>query len=376
MKKRKVFWNNLIAIFTGTYKNGAVDLNTLCDLALTRIDRHYETPSIKACRKLTKEQKRKAKRFFSPYVRFLNTGFHRLYTDRSGGAFFAEYMPEEFYATTIDRYYTDRMESAYMANKCFFYQLFPDIKQPELIAMRMGNNWKDKNQQLITQEQLMNLVKQEEVVVKQATCSEGGKGVFFLKGDEKNIKLRKIINSISGDIVIQKSIKQHPEISALHKESVNTIRIISLLTDHHVKIYQAGLKIGVGDSRTDNGLTGGIYTGIKPDGTIRERGCYTSLEPAWEHPDLHYKFADKRVPNFENAIQLVKKAHPCVSRFRLISWDIAIDELGDAVLVEANFSLGGINELQICNGPLFGKDTKKILDEVFSHRKKRLTVFL
>ena len=54
-----------------------------------------------------------------------------------------------------------------------------------------------------------------------------------------------------------------------------------------------------------------------------------------------------------------------VPHFRSIAWDIAIDENGTPVLIEANFCRGGIDSLQVNNGPLYGKDTKKILDEVF-----------
>ena len=63
--------------------------------------------------------------------------------------------------------------------------------------------------------------------------------------------------------------------------------------------------------------------------------------------------------------ELVQKAHLCVPHFRLVSWDIAVNEKGEAVLIEANLSLGGIQNRQSIQGPIFGEDTKRILDEVY-----------
>ena len=50
----------------------------------------------------------------------------------------------------------------------------------------------------------------------------------------------------------------------------------------------------------------------------------------------------------------------------MISWDIVIDETGEAHMLEANFAKGGLSAYQLANGPLFGDDTEKILNEVFN----------
>jgi hypothetical protein len=51
---------------------------------------------------------------------------------------------------------------------------------------------------------------------------------------------------------------------------------------------------------------------------------------------------------------------------RLCSWDIAIGQDGDPVLVEANLSFGEVDFHQMCNGPIFGDLTEAVLAEVFS----------
>ena len=73
--------------------------------------------------------------------------------------------------------------------------------------------------------------------------------------------------------------------------------------------------------------------------------------------------------SFDKAKALVEKAHPMIPCFRMISWDIAINEQSEPVMLEANFTRGCLDFLQMNNGPLFGEDTKKILDEVFGKNK-------
>jgi hypothetical protein len=54
-----------------------------------------------------------------------------------------------------------------------------------------------------------------------------------------------------------------------------------------------------------------------------------------------------------------------IPHFKLVSWDIAIDDTNEAVLIEANMRKGGIDIIQFNSGPIFGDLTERVLDEVF-----------
>ena len=79
--------------------------------------------------------------------------------------------------------------------------------------------------------------------------------------------------------------------------------------------------------------------------------------------------------NFEEAFKYYDKcveivthlAKRFVSITKMISWDIAIDEAGQPLLVESNMSGGGLDAHQICNGPLFGDMTEDVMKEVFAN---------
>jgi len=96
----------------------------------------------------------------------------------------------------------------------------------------------------------------------------------------------------------------------------------------------------------------------------REALTYTG-EKRETHPSSGVRYEGFSVPSYDKAVALVKRAHPLIGHFRLVSWDIAIDRDGDAMLIEANMRKGGINLHQFDNGPLFGDLTERVLNEVF-----------
>ena len=51
---------------------------------------------------------------------------------------------------------------------------------------------------------------------------------------------------------------------------------------------------------------------------------------------------------------------------RLISWDFAIGQDGEPILIELNLTYGGLSTHLLSNGPLFGDRTPEILARVYN----------
>ena len=325
----------------------------------------YTDPSFS----LTKEQEAEIDAFFAPYQKVSKIS-HAFYTQKTG-VFSPCYIPMDLYLNVIDEYFNNRAESKFLDNKCYYYTLFAGIPQPEAVLFRIGGIWLDGEKNMVSQEEAFALLEREQAVfAKQATGSCGGKGVMHIsreKGDMAE-QFKEFLSYCKQDIVVQKAIKQHKDISAIHASSVNTMRIISLLSQEGVKIYSSILRVGVGDKKVDNASSGGVTCGITEDGTLKKRIFKLNGEEFDAHPTNGFVFDGYKLPGFEAAKALVRKAHPMVPHFKLVSWDIAIDENGDAILVEANLAKGSSEFHQLNNGPLFGEDTKRILDEVFGKR--------
>lgn len=308
---------------------------------------------------LTKEQKEEIKQFYAPYGK-VETIYHDFYTAVTGN-YHVNYLPDNLYYEKIDQYYNDWWESAYLDNKCFYRWMFAGVRQPEEVAVRVRGLWFTGDcRQLNGQELKELLAKEPEVVVKMASGSEGGKGVYFVKGTE----FSGIEKRIKDDIVIQRPLKQHEALSAINATSVNTIRLISLLSEDGVKIYSAILRMGVSGARVDNASGGGITCGITEDGKLRKYAYKVSGQRFEKHMDSGVVFEGYELPGYQKCREAVQKLHVQMPRFRLVSWDFAIAPDGEPVLIEANLHYGELDFHQLNNGPIFGEDTEKILKEV------------
>ena len=312
---------------------------------------------------LPKDKAQQVKEYFAPYAKCALVS-HNYYWEKTGN-FFVNYMPEDFYFCYIDPFYNDWREGGHADNKCFYNRMYTGVKQPDSLAFRIKGLWYTEGYTPITREALdVLLAKEPEIVVKKAMGSEGGRGVFFIPGDQ----LSSVEGKIRDDILIQRPVRQHPGIAAINDSSVNTVRILSMLRPEGVKLYSALLRFGIKGSRVDNASGGGFFCGIDWDGKMKKTGYRVAGDKITQHPDSGIVFEGYEIPGFQKCCDAAKKLHLQTPRFRLISWDFSVGEDGEPVLVEANLYFGGLDLHQLTNGPLFGDDTKMILDEVFGKK--------
>ena len=321
---------------------------------------------------LTREQIREVKRFFAPYA-IPNMAFHRFFTEKTGD-FYPNYIPIDLYVGYIDPYFNDLHAVKFIDNKCYYDSWFHDFPQPYLVLKRVNNIWLDHYGKPADSERMKAIIEEEKegLFLKKAEDSLGGLGVTFIESNtEAFYNIVNLSKQIKCDIVIQRRIIQHAEFAKFNSASVNTIRIYSILRkDGSVKIYSSVFRIGVGNARVDNYVSGGVSCGINADGTLKKYAYNKNGERTDIHPHSKIVFEGSKLPFYEKAVELVKKAHLTIPHFRSVSWDIAIGEDGNPILIEANLSRGSIDLLQLSNGPMFGEDTKEILDEVFAKSKK------
>lgn len=312
---------------------------------------------------LTKEQKKQIRQYYAPYGK-VDTWYHNFYYQATG-RFCVDYLPEDLHYCYVDPYFNDWREAGYLDNKCYYNRMFAGIRQAEEVAVRINGMWFNGDRKPISRQDLDGILQGEpEVVVKKAQGSEGGRGVFFIKGTE----FATIEGKIRDDIVIQRPLTQHPALAAINPSSVNTIRLISLLTDGKAKVYSGVLRIGVGGARVDNASSGGITCGIAWDGKLK-KNAYNVKGECWQtHPDTGISFEDYEIPGFQKCVDAVQELHIQIPHFRLVSWDFSVDESGQPVLIEANVHYGQLDFHQLNNGPIFGEDTGRILDEVFGKK--------
>lgn len=321
--------------------------------------------------RLTSEQKKQIRTFWKPYKK-ISTRWCKYYSTKNG-KFDPRYIPNTPYYTKIDQYFNNRRLGYGFNDKNYYSKIFAGIPQPKCVIRKINGLIFDEHyHQLTIEDAAKRIFAEQEVICKPSLETGSGRGILFLKTDRDQQFIKDFLrNKKYDDYIIQKIIQQHNDLAKIHPTSINTIRIASILLDDGVHILSSCLRMGTGNSRIDNVTSGGISCGIKEDGCI-DKFAYTyySGEKSDRHPQGMI-FDGFKIPSFDKACDLVRKAHPIIAHFRLVSWDIAIDQNGEALLIEANMRKGGLNLLQFNNGPLFGDLTKKILDEVFGKRNDK-----
>lgn len=318
---------------------------------------------------LTYEEKKSAEAFWAPYAKF-DPVFHSFYKEKSG-VYHPAFLPKDIYMNCVDPYFNIREASWWLDHKCLYKRMFPGITQADNILYRMGGFWFDANWCSITLDEALTIVSKEPaVVVKAATRSVCGNGVQFVDDRQKAIAtaFKAVLTKQPGDIVVQRPIRQHESFAALHPSSVNTLRVLSLLTKEGPKIYSVIVRMGGGGERIDNAIATGLFCGVGANGELAPTAYRLNGDTFAAHPTSGLVFKGHRLAGVEKAKELVERAAPMLPLFRLVSWDIVIDANGAPLMLECNLAKGSIHYHQLTNGPVFGEDTKKIMDEVFGKK--------
>ncbi|GAA4890141.1 hypothetical protein GCM10023311_12910 [Flaviramulus aquimarinus] len=237
-----------------------------------------------------------------------------------------------------------------LENKLLF-TLFSEkcsINTPRLISYNLGNTFSFGNKSeiissrkaLITFFESVFASTKIDAIFFRPPSEYGGKGCFKLSKNNLVAEIEAIYESlIRGCFVHTEVVKQHESINAIYDKSLNTIRVISLITpENTIEIICAFMRFGVGESVVDNASSGGFYVGIDLDrGTLNTSGHYM-LEygggNVYEHPNSGYKFEGFKIPYFKEACKEVKKTVKIIPD-RFIGWDVAITPNGPTI-VEAN----------------------------------------
>ena len=167
--------------------------------------------------------------------------------------------------------------------------------------------------------------------------SFGGLGVQKISLKDKNLK--ELYSELLAKklFLAEEAITQHEEMNKLCRRSVNTIRIVTLLSDKgNANFVYALIRVGSGKNDVDNVTSGGMYTLLSEKGEITHPlFCDKTVSYYTEHPVSGCKFIGFKVPFFNEALELCKKAAKIEPRMRYVGWDVAITPSGP-VLVEGN----------------------------------------
>jgi hypothetical protein len=152
---------------------------------------------------------------------------------------------------------------------------------------------------------------------------------------------------------------QHPYAADIYPGSVNTIRIVTLQDDAGGFVAVAVHRFGTSASApVDNFSRQGAVAPIDNEGKLgrlavqHKATCTVRLSE--KHPDTDAQVSGVQVPNWAAVRNRVLAAHGSLPQVPVIAWDIAIDPVGEPIMIEANASTD-VDVVQI-HAPLLADD--------------------
>lgn len=136
--------------------------------------------------------------------------------------------------------------------------------------------------------------------------------------------------------LFEEPIKQCQEMSSLNPESVNTVRLATLLTGDKIDILFSYVRCGRKGFSVDNSGVGGFLASVDPEtGIVFTDGVSKDGNAFPTHPDSGVAFKGFKVPRYEEAKALVAGLAKRLPSVRYVGWDLAVTDQG-VVVVEAN----------------------------------------
>jgi hypothetical protein len=293
-----------------------------------------------------------------------NTYWHR-YNTAVNGIFREDYVPMEIFWPIINPRLNKKRQWPALLDKNLTYNLFKEFEQPKRVVQNI-NGFYFINDVIVTEDIAIEAcnVKNKSFVIKPSIESGGGRMVeiFTVKDNINSINDLAIIELFrlyNKDFIVQENVKQNEFLKSLNPSSLNTLRIVSYLREDGVHLLSTALRIGNHESKTDNFSGGGIFWGIDEFGVLKSKG-YSKKEQFTGKTASGVIVAGRNLPNYDAVVKMVKQMHIKIPYFQIVSWDIGINNKNMPVFIEYNTYNQGM-EIQVANGPLFGKFADEIL---------------
>ena len=210
------------------------------------------------------------------------------------------------------------------SDKIVFNTIFKEYLHHEFIDLKNANL-----------KEFQSFCKGKKEIVGKVVDSCGGKGIDIYNLEE--LETENLYNQLiqNKQFLVEEKIEQDEKMSSLYKESINTLRIISFLTEEkEVVILNTVLRIGNGGV-VDNFSSGGMYTFVSEEGKVLIPAIDEKGNIYEKHPFTNTEIVGFEIPRFEEIKDFVKKISKVEPSIRYVGWDIAVGK-EKPILIEGN----------------------------------------
>jgi hypothetical protein len=164
-----------------------------------------------------------------------------------------------------------------------------------------------------------------------------GKGILKLYKDDTGKDLQKLYNFyVRNNYLLEQCIENCEELKALHPQSLNTLRVVTVSGKDKACLFSGVLRAGVGDSVVDNSHAGGLSAQVNVESGIVETDGADSKGNRYEyHPDSGIKIKGFVIPKWEEIVKTCCEAAKR-SKIPVVGWDVVVNSDGVIELIEGN----------------------------------------
>ena len=167
--------------------------------------------------------------------------------------------------------------------------------------------------------------------------SNGGRGARI--HERNNDSLDMLFEQLKVEnVILEEVVRQHYDMSKFNPDSINTIRVCTLLTaSNEPLVIYAGIRVGRKGKVVDNFAAGGMTAAIDVKTGIIYSDAMDKIGEIIElHPDSGVRFKGSKIPCWDKVLKIAKEAALETSELRYIGWDVVINEDGEVQFIEGN----------------------------------------
>lgn len=335
-------------------------------------ERSYKVENIvrnnKHSNQLTKEQRKIIKDYWKKYTSDINFKNFNFYMSHSK-EFNPRYISNELFAGYIEDYFNNLKLVPAFGDKNYFELYLNGFKIPKTYIHCVDGTFLNDKYEIINQDAVINiLLANIPFVIKETISTSQGDGVKIV--EKANLdELTYLINNLKGkNYIFQEKIKQCDLLAQFNNSSVNVIRIFTYMLDNKIYTSNSKFRVGLGDSNVLGENVVNFF--IDSNGKLSNDGFDSN---GLFYENLLYKMVghDVIIPNINQIKDLVMKAAQRIPHFKLIGWDIAIDEKYEPVIIEYNITSLAPDFLQLNGIPFFEDNTENVLEKVFVKKREK-----
>ena len=220
-------------------------------------------------------------------------------------------------------------------NKEYYHILDNKIEFNNKFGEYLGRKWLDMS--TATMETFSEFLEGLDIIISKPANDACGRGVEKITVSDYPSKeaLFDYLKSINSGL-LEELVVQHEGVARLYPLSVNTYRIVTVLTEGVPHIVYAFIRIGNGGRFVDNINAGGMAAPVNIETGVIEYPAFDKDSIYYEtHPYTNCAIKGYQLPQWDKAVDTVLKAATVVKEVGYVGWDVAATKDG-VVLIEGN----------------------------------------